>query len=432
VNQIATPSQGIENRVGHTHGRALGLLSSLFFMWGFVSVINNTLLPHLRSVFDLDYTRTTLIESTWFIGYLVASMPAAKIIERVGYLFTLVLGLAIMTLGSLGMVSAAHWPSYGVTLACLFTVSTGITLLQVSANPYVAEIGPPQTAEARLTLVQAFNTCGDVAAIVFGRYLILGRTTGGSIAEGTSISIEQRLADGQATQLPYLMVAVVLAILAVVISRARLPALVESTKQTSFEERGRRSLWKHGNFVFGTGGIFCCVLAEIGVGNLFINFASQPSVGNVTHERAAFYLMFVWAGMMIGRFVGAALMRHVPSERVLAIFSLGAVAAALMATFSPGPTALYALMCIGLFHSIMYPTIFALAIRGLGPLTQMGAGLLVMSVAGGALVFVQGRIADAYGLRWAFLVTAACNLYVLFYALWGCRPTNELPPERLA
>ena len=267
---------------------ALSLLASLFFIWGFITVINNTLLPHLRSVFELNYTQTTLIESVWFIAYGVASMPSAFLIERVGYKKAIVIGLVIMALGALGMVPAARIPSYGVTMAALFVVACGIALLQVAANPYVAVIGPPESAESRLTLVQAFNTTGDVLAVLFGRYLILGRTTGGTTLEGTQLSHAERMADAQATQLPYLIVAAVLAALAVVIARAKLPALSESTRRANAEERKRLSLWKHRNLVLGVIAIFVYLIAEIGVGNLFINFVSQPTIGNVTHEQAAF------------------------------------------------------------------------------------------------------------------------------------------------
>ena len=414
------------------YGKSLALLASLFFMWGFITVINNTLLPHLRSVFELNYTKTTLIESTWFIGYLVASIPAAKLIERIGYQKAMVIGLAIMTLGSLGMIPAARLPSYEVSLVSLFTVSCGIAILQVAANPYVAVIGPPQTAESRLTLVQAFNTTGDVLAIIFGRYLILGRTMGGTTMEGTRLTAEQRLGDALATQLPYLIVAVVLALLTLVIARARLPELGAATRRANAEERKHLSLWKHRNLVLGIGAIFLYVLAEIGVGNLFINFVSQPTIGNVTHERAAFFLTFVWGGMMVGRFIGAFVMRAVVPGKVLAWFSLGALTVMLIATFAHGLPAMYGLILVGLFHSIMFPTIFALAIRGLGPLTEEGSGLLIMAIAGGALVVVQGRIADDFGLQWSFLVTAVCELYILFYALWGSRTTHALPPEKVA
>ena len=428
---VSTSSMSPTATAAVAYRPALALLASLFFMWGFISVINNTLLPHLRSVFELNYLQTTLIESTWFIGYLVASIPAAKLIERIGYHKALVVGLTIMAVGSLGMIPAASIPSYGFTLASLFVISCGIALLQVAANPYVAVIGPPESSESRLTLVQAFNTTGDVLAIVFGRYLILNRTTAGTVTEGTQLSVAQRMADAQATQLPYLIFAIVLAILAIVIARAHLPTLGEATRRANAEERKHLSLWRHRNLVFGIGAIFLYVLAEIGVGNLFINFASQPTIGNVTHEQAAFYLTFVWGGMMVGRFAGAFIMRVIAPEKVLAGFSLGALFVMLIATFAHGPTALYGLILVGLFHSIMFPTIFALAIRGLGPLTEEGSGLLIMAIAGGALVVVQGRIADLYGLQWSFIVTATCELYVLFYALWGYKPTGALPPEQL-
>ena len=190
-------------------------------------------------------------------------------------------------------------------------------------------------------------------------------------------------------------------------------------------------MWSHRNLVLGCIGIFLYVLAEIGVGNLFINFASQSTIANITQEQAAFYLTFVWGGMMVGRFFGAWIMRFYAAEKVLAVFALGAMISASVATFVAGPTAMYALIAVGLFHSIMFPTIFALAIRGLGPLTEEGSGLLIMSIAGGALVFLQGNIADAYGLQWAFIVTVLCEVYILYYALWGSKPTNALEPEHL-
>lgn len=409
---------------------ALILLATLFFMWGFISVINNTLLPHLRSVFELSYLQTTLIESVWFIGYLIASIPAALLIERIGYQRALSIGLVVMTVGSLGMVLAASMPSYWVTVFSLFTVSCGIALLQVAANPYVAVIGPPESSEARLTLVQAFNTTGDVLAIVFGRYLILARTSGGTSAEGTALTHAQRMADAQATQLPYLIVAAVLAALAIMIARAKLPALGTGTRRLEAEQRKHLSLWNHRNLVFGCGAICACVWAEISVGNLFINFASQPTVANITHEQAAFYLTFFWGGMMVGRFAGAFIMRAIPAEKVLAVFAISATVSALAATFVQGPGAMYALIAVGLFTSIMFPTVFALAIRGLGPLTEEGSGLLIMSIAGGALVFINGGVADRFGIQWAFIVTALCELYVVFYALWGARPINASPPVK--
>jgi MFS transporter, FHS family, L-fucose permease len=413
-----------------SYGPALSLLATLFFMWGFITVINNTLLPHLRSVFDLNYTQTTLIESVWFIAYFVASIPSAKLIERIGYQRSLVIGLGIMAVGALGMIVAARIPSYGVTLAALFVIASGITLLQVAANPYVAVIGKPETASARLNLVQAFNSVGTTLAPLFGGYLILGRSTSGTSSADRVLTHAERLADAHSVQLPYLIVAVVLALLAFVIARFPLPAMGQATSRVAKLERMKHSLWRHRNLVLGAPAIFIYLIAEIGVANLFINFVSQPHIGNVTHQQASNYLFVLWGGMMVGRFVGSFLMRKIAAETVLAWFAVGAFVVMLVTVFTTGPVAMWALILVGLFHSIMFPTIFTLGIRGLGPLTEEGAGLLIMAIAGGALVVVQGWLADQYGLQNSFLLTAACELYVLFYALYGSKPsaTAEADP----
>lgn len=412
---------------GQAYGKALSLLATLFFMWGFITVINNTLLPHLRSVFDLNYTQTTLIESVWFIAYFFASMPSAWLIERIGYKKALVVGLSIMAAGALMMVPAARIPSYEVTLVALFVIASGITLLQVAANPYVAVIGSPETASSRLNLVQAFNSMGTTFAPLFGGYLILSRTVSGTTHEGAALSMEQRLADAQAVQLPYIIVAVVLVLLAFVIARAKLPALGAHTGRTFAEERKKLSLWRHRNLVFGIPAIFIYLIAEIGVSNLFINFVSAPSIGNLTHAEASNYLFLLWGGMMVGRFIGSFVMRSIPAETVLATFSIGAFVVMIAAATLQGPLAMWALISVGLFHSIMFPTIFTLGIKDLGALTEEGSGLLIMAIAGGALVIVQGWLADQYGLQNSFFLTAACELYVLFYALWGCRTPKAKP-----
>lgn len=429
----AAPAAGTQSgRQAGGYGPALSLLASLFFMWGFITVINNTLLPHLRSVFELSYTQTTLIESVWFIAYFVASIPSAKLIERIGYQKSLVIGLLIMAAGSLGMMLAASIPSYGVTLAMLFVIASGITLLQVAANPYVAVVGKPETASSRLNLVQAMNSAGTMLAPAFGAYLILGRSKGGTAESGVVLTHAERLADAQSVILPYGLVAVVLIVLAIVIARFPLPAIGSATSRVSREERKKHSLWKHRNLVFGVPAIFIYLIAEIGVANLFVNFVSQPDIANLTHEQAGKYLTFLWGGMMVGRFVGSALMQRIRAETVLAGCSIGAFVVMLVTVFAHGEVAMWSLILVGLFHSIMFPTIFTLGIRGLGPLTEEGSGLLIMAIAGGALVVVQGWLADQYGLQLSFLLTALCEVYVLFYALWGAKPTNALPDQHAA
>ena len=426
----AAVPQPAGSQSGVRYGPALTLLASLFFMWGFITVINNTLLPHLKSVFDLDYTQTTLIESVWFIAYFFASIPSTKLIEKVGYKRSLVIGLVVMAAGSMGMMLAASIPSYAVTLVMLFVIASGITLLQVAANPYVAVVGKPETASSRLNLVQAMNSMGTWLAPFFGAYLILGRSKGGTSAVGTVLTPAERLADAHAVVLPYGLVAAVLLVLAIVIARFPLPAMTADTPAP--RAKGpliNPELFKHRNLVFGIPAIFIYLIAEIGVANLFVNFVSAPDIGNMTREAAGNYLSFLWGGMMVGRFAGSALMQRFDAAKVLAGFSIAAFVVAMVTVLGHGPVAMWALILIGLCHSIMFPTIFTLAIRGLGPLTEEGSGLLIMAIAGGALVIVQGWIADAYGLQASFLLTAACELYTLFYALWGSKPTHALPEQ---
>jgi FHS family L-fucose permease-like MFS transporter len=400
---------------------ALALLASLFFMWGFITVINNTLLPHLRSVFELSYTQTTLIESVWFIAYGVMGMPSAFLIERTGYKKAIIIGLSVMAVGALCMVPAARIPSYGVTLAALFVIASGITLLQVAANPYVAVIGPPESSESRLTLVQAFNSMGTFFAPYFGGYLILSQTIGGTSLEGTQLTAAERLADAQATQLPYILVAIVLIVIAVVIWRSNLPVLGSATSRVTREERRKHSLWRHRNLVLGVPAIFIYLIAEIGVANLFINFVILPEIAGITPAQAANYLVLLWGGMMVGRFGGSYLMRRFPADRTLAAFALFAMVVMIGAASLNGPLAMWCLILVGLGHSIMFPAIFAMGIKGLGPLTEEGSGLLITAIAGGALVVVQGWLADLYGLQNSFWLTVACEVYII-YALWGSKP----------
>ena len=414
---------------GGSYRPALSLLASLFFMWGFITVINGTLLPHLRSVFELSYFQAALIESVWFIAYFFASIPSAKLIERIGYQRSLVVGLLVMAAGAFGMTLAASLPSYGVTLLMLFVIASGITLLQVAANPYVAVIGAVETASSRLNLVQAMNSAGTMLAPLFGAYLILGRSKGGTALAGATLTPAERLADAHAVVLPYAIVGVVLLALALVIARFPLPAIGAATSRVARAERRRHSLWAHRNLVFGMGAIFIYLIAEIGVGGLFVNFVSRPEIGDMTTEAAGRYLTLLWGGMMVGRFVGSAIMQKVPAGTVLAAFSIGAFAMVVAAIVTTGHVAMWSLILVGLFHSIMFPTIFTLGIRGLGPLTEEGSGLLVMAIAGGALAAAQGWLADRYGLQASFVLTAACELYVLFYAVWGSRPTGALPDE---
>jgi FHS family L-fucose permease-like MFS transporter len=421
---------------GKTYTAALTLLASLFFMWGFITVINGTLLPHLRSVMDLSYRQTTLIESVWFIAYFCASIPSAKLIERIGYKSSMVLGLLVMAGGALLMIPASMTLSYGIVLTAMFIIASGITLLQVAANPYVAVMGDPATSSSRLNLVQAFNSMGTTFAPLFGAYLILGRSKSGTTEGGAAnLTAAEKLADAQSVQLPYLIVAGVLVVIAVIIGRYKFPDIKAAISRASPADRKSHSLWRHRNLVFGVPAIAIYLIAEIGVGNLFVNFVSAPEIGNMTHEEAGRMLFLLWGGMMVGRFIGSFLMRSIKPETVLAVAASLAFVVLMITSLATGQLAMWALISVGLFHSIMFPTIFTLGIRGLGPLTEEGSGLLIMGIAGGALVIVQGWLADLYGLQLSFLLCAACELYVLFYALWGAKPTHayeEVDPRTAA
>jgi FHS family L-fucose permease-like MFS transporter len=416
---------------GGKYGFALSVLASLFFMWGFISVLDDILVPHLKAVFDLNYAQSLLVQCTWFVTYFLMSLPSARLLQTIGYKKSLVTGLVVMAVGCLLLLPAAEMALYPLFLLALFVIASGITLLQVAANPYVAVIGPAKSAPARLNLVQAMNTMGDTVAPLFGTWLILERSKSGTMVAGTVLSHAERLADARSVELPYVGIAAVLLLLAVAIAFLKLPDIGGATARVAAAERKKLSLWKHRNLVWGVPAIFMYLIAEIGVGSLFINFIKSPEIGNMTAAAAGHYLTLLWGGMMVGRFAGAGLMTFVEAETVLAGAALGALALLLVVVFGSGHTAMWALILVGLFHSIMFPTIFTLGIRGLGPLTEEGSGFLIMAIAGGAVADAQGWIADHYSLQMSFLLPAICEIYTLWYALRGSRVTKVETPESL-
>jgi FHS family L-fucose permease-like MFS transporter len=386
----------------------------------------------LKAVFDLNYGQSLLIQFAFYLGYLLMAIPSAKLLERTGYKMAVVLGLVGMAGSALVFVPAARLESYGVFLVALFLLASSITLLQVAANPYVTVIGPARTASSRLNLVQAFNSMGTTLAPLFGGLLILGRSSSGTeTGAAVALSAQQRAADVQAVQLPYLLIAAVLIALAVLVWRVRLPDLGQESRRANKVERAKHSLWRHRNLVFGVPAICLYLVCEIGIGSTLVNFISMPNIGAMSHAAASGYLSLFWGGAMVGRFIGAALLRWVAPDRMLAAVSLGALVLVLLAVATGGPLAMWSLIAIGLCHSVMFPTIFTLGIRGLGPLTEEGSGLLIMAIAGGALSALQGVLADHVGLQLSYLLPAVCYVYVLGYALWGSRATEELQAERL-
>jgi FHS family L-fucose permease-like MFS transporter len=419
----------LQANANERYGTALAVLATVFFMWGFATVLNDILVPHLKAVFSLNYGESLLIQFVFYLGYLLMSLPAAKLLERIGYKPSIIVGLLGMAVSALLFVPAAAFASFGVFLIALFLLASAITLLQVAANPYVAVIGPPATASSRLNLVQAFNSAGTTVAPIFGGILILGRSSAGTAGPGeVALTGAQRAADAQAVQLPYVLIAAVLVALAALVWRVRMPELAAENRRAAREERKRHSLWRHPNLVLGIPAIFIYLIAEIGIGSTLVNFISLPRIGAMSHADAAQYLALFWGGAMAGRFIGSFAMRAVSPERVLAAVSIGALILTLTAVLSQGALAMWCLIAVGLCHSVMFPTIFTLGIRGLGPLTEEGSGLLIMAIAGGALSALQGVIADRVGLQLSYLLPAACYVYVLFYAVWGSRVAAREQP----
>ena len=257
--------------------------------------------------------------------------------------------------------------------------------------------------------------------------MILGASASGTGAGQASLTLQQRMADAQSVQLPYLLIVGILLALAAAVWRFPLPEIDVAAHRLAHADRNRHSLWRHRNLVFGVPAIFIYLIAEIGIGSTLVNYISLPEIGNMSHAAAAGYLTLFWLGAMLGRFAGAFLMRRIAAESLLAWVSLGALGLTLTSILSTGHIAMWALILVGLCHSIMFPTIFTLAIRGLGPLTEKGSGLLIMAIAGGALSVLQGVLADRVGLRLSYLLPAACYVYVLFYAVWGSRAVEVEP-----
>ncbi|WP_346837249.1 sugar MFS transporter [Microbulbifer sp. SAOS-129_SWC] len=393
---------------------ALTALTVLFFMWGFLTCLNDILIPHLKAVFDLNYTQAMLIQFCFFGAYFTVSLPAGALVKRIGFQRGIVGGLAVAAVGCLLFYPAAGYQAYPLFLAALFVLASGITLLQVSANPYVAALGDPNTASSRLTMTQAFNSLGTTVAPFFGGVLILA-----AAAKGMEAMDPQ--AQAQSVQVPYLMLAAVLAVLAVVFSRLKLPEL-NAVAGDDHNEGESVSLWSQSHLVLGAIGIFVYVGAEVSIGSLLVNFLGLDSVAGMEESRAAHFIAFYWGGAMVGRFIGAVVMRSVSPGAVLGFNGLAAIFLVFTAIAGSGALAMWAILLVGLFNSIMFPTIFSLALQGLGKQAGQASGLLCLAIVGGALVpLLQGAVADNLGLQISFLVPVACYAYIVFYGLKGCR-----------
>ncbi|HEX7801619.1 MAG TPA: L-fucose:H+ symporter permease [Pseudoxanthomonas sp.] len=412
---------------------ALSVVTTIFFMWGFLTCLNDILIPHLKAVFELNYARAMLVQFTFFGAYFLMSLPAGRLVAHLGYKKGIVAGLAIAGVGALGFWPAAELRIYEAFLAALFVLATGITVLQVAANPYVALLGPESTSSSRLTLAQALNSLGTAIAPIFGGLLILGNTVKNAeqiAAMPLAEQIAYRTQEAQSVQGPYVGLAVVLFLLAVFVYLFRLPALTETTEKADHLKHTLREALRHRHVLFGVLGIFFYVGAEVAIGSFLVNYLSMPNIGGFTEQEATRYVSAYWTLAMVGRFAGSAIMVKFSPRKLLTIFA--AVNVALLATtmLGEGRIAVYSIVATGLFNSIMFPTIFALGIERLGPLTGKASSLLIMAIVGGAIVpYLQGILADSVGLHHAFILPLLCYGYIIFYGLSGSRPISVAPAK---
>jgi FHS family L-fucose permease-like MFS transporter len=404
---------------------ALAMVTVLFFFWGFVTVLNDILVPHLKSVFDLNYTRVMLIQFAFFTAYFIFSIPSAKVIDAIGYKKTMVAGLLTMGLGAFLFVPAASAASYPLFLCALMVLAAGITALQVAANPYVAVLGPPETASSRLNLTQAFNSLGTTVGPWIGGLLILGAAENKDAISNMSAQALQafRVQQAASVKMPYIVIGMALVVFAVLIGLFKLPAIPSVERHSDGRHEG--SLWKYRHLILGCVGIFTYVGAEVAIGSFLINYFNQPEIGNLPEVQGAKLVAYYWGGAMVGRFIGSAILQKVKTGTVLGIAALATTTLVLISMLTTGQVAMWSIILVGFFNSIMFPSIFTLGIAKLGPRTGDGSGLLIMAIVGGAIIPVaQGWIADHIGVHHAFVLPVICYLYIVYYAFSGSRPVG--------
>ncbi len=401
-------------------------LTTLFFMWGFITCLNDILIPHLKNVFSLNYAQAMMIQFCFFFAYFVCSVPAGALVKRVGYKSGIVLGLVVAGIGCCLFYPAAGLAYYPLFLGALFVLASGITLLQVSANPYVAILGKPETASSRLNLTQAFNSLGTTVAPFFGAFLILGVAAGAVEPQGGADAAAVAAQQATAVQKPYLLLAGTLFVMAAVFFALRLPA-IEAPEDASQAGQGADGLsaWSYRHLVLGAGAIFLYVGAEVAIGSFLVNYLAESNIAGLEEAEAAHYVAYYWGGAMVGRFIGSAVLQRIPAGKVLA-FNAVVVMLLLATTISTsGAVAMWSILAIGLFNSIMFPTIFTLGIAQLGRHTSQGSGALCLAIVGGAIVPpLQGLLADSIGIQMAFVLPIVCYAYIAYYGLVGSRPVQ--------
>ena len=401
-NQTTAPPRASNNNL------ALSVVGALFFMLGFITCLNDILIPHLKAIFNLNYTQAMLVQFCFFTAYAVMSIPMSKLVEKMGYKAGIIGGFLIAALGCILFYPAAASASYPVFLGALFILASGIVLLQVAGNPYVTLLAPKGKESVMLTLIQAFNSLATTVAPPIGAALIFVDATASQAERISSV------------QMPYLGLAGFMILLSVLIGLIKLPdARQIAAEQTESSHDGKSSVWQYKHMVLGTIGIFCYVGAEVAIGSLMVN-ALEHTAG-LSHDKAAGYLSVYWGGAMVGRFIGAGLMNKIAPNKYLAFNASMAVGLLLLAIAANGGVVTqWALLLIGFFNSIMFPTIFSLGTKGLSKFTGAASGIISTAIVGGALVPVlQGLVIDNVGLMISYVIPAVCYVYIVFFATQG-------------
>ncbi|QPG05835.1 sugar MFS transporter [Salinimonas marina] len=401
--QTAAPAQPSTTRF------ALWALTSLFFMWGFITAMNDVLIPHLKSLFALSYTQAMLVQFCFFGAYFLVSIPAGKLVSKIGYQKGIAVGLTTAAIGCVMFIPSALFAQYSMFLASLFVLASGVTVLQVAANPLVTVMGDPDTASSRLTMTQAFNSLGTTVAPIIGGMLLF--SSHGEVVETRADSVI----------LPYLALAATLLVIAVVMLKIAMPTPPkdDSALPTSTDS----SVLKHRHLALGVIGLFTYVGAEVAIGSFLVNYLGLENVMGMGESQAAKYIAYYWGGAMVGRFIGAVVMQKVSPGKLLAFNSAVSCGLIILSVSSDGLLAMWSILAVGLCNSIMFPTIFSLALKGLGPQTAQGSGMLCLAIVGGAIVpLAQGALADTLGLQLSFLLPVICYLYIAYYGLVGSKP----------
>ena len=462
VKNISAPGydDGLEVK---TDTRAMSVVTALFFMVGFLTCLNDVIIPHLKAIFELNYAEALLVQFAFFSSYAIFSYPGGRVVERFGYKKAMIVGLITMAVGAGMFVPASYVASFPVFLSALIILAAGMTVVQVAINPYVTVIGPSATASSRLNLAQAFNSVGTFIAPSIGAYLILGGV--GQLEPKklhslpSAVQQAYRATQASSVRMPYIGLALMLVLIAISLGLIKLKTQTGVSQHTqdfrpgAFSEALERpdTIWRHPWLIFAALGIFTYVGAEVSIGSLLVNYMGLPQIAHLPEQTAAYFLPVYWGGLMVGRFIGSAILQRVRTGWVVGIAAICAFVLVMISMHTTGTgtvyteaislfgvhknlvlprsTPMWTMLGTGVCLSVMFPSIFTMGIQGLGPLTSKGSSLLIASILGGALIpEIEGRIADHVGLQPAFIVPAICFVYIACFGLATVRRRVTIDP----